>query len=72
MYPSRSEHIRVAVREFLMDELKKAENSCMFKREDEIRESFDPEKFVSVPTIDFNENDEEVRTFKTYKLVGGA
>ena len=68
LYPSRSELIRVAVREFLIDELKKAENSCMFKQEEEIKE-FDPKKFVSVPTQDFNENNEEVRTFKTYKIL---
>ena len=69
LYPSRSELIRVAVREFLMEELQKADNNCRFMKEEKTNESFDPEKFVSVPTQDFNENNEELRTFKTYKII---
>ncbi|MEE9377793.1 MAG: ribbon-helix-helix domain-containing protein [Candidatus Lokiarchaeia archaeon] len=67
LYPSRSELIRVAVRDFLLRELKMANNMAKYK-ETEI-ENFDDENFVRVPVERLNENDEPVREFKTYKIV---
>ena len=67
LYPSRSELIRVAVRDFLLRELKMADNMAKYK-ETEV-ENFDDENFVRVPVERLNENDEPVREFKTYKIV---
>ncbi len=67
LYPSRSELIRCAVREFLIKELKLANNMAKYN-EIEI-EDFDDENFVRVPIEGVNENSEPVREFKTYKIL---
>ncbi len=67
LYPSRSELIRVAVRDFLLRELKMANNLAKYK-EAEIEE-FDNENYVRVPVERLNEKDEPVREFKTYKII---
>ncbi len=67
LYPSRSELIRVAVRDFLLRELKMANNLAKYK-EAEIEE-FDDENFVRVPVERLNDNKEPVREFKTYKII---
>jgi len=64
LYPSRSELIRVAVREFLLRELKMVKNLPKYNK---IEEEYDKTKFVRVPIIDSsNKNTHE---FKTYKIV---
>ncbi len=67
LYPSRSELIRVAVREFLIRELKMANNMAKYKEEEV--EEFDDENYVRVPVERLNENDEPIREFKTYKII---
>ena len=67
LYPSRSELIRCAVRDFLIKELKLANNLAKYS-EVEI-EDFDDENFVRVPIEGVNENSEPVREFKTYKIL---
>jgi len=67
LYPSRSELIRCAVREFLIKELKLANNMAKYN-EVEI-EDFDDQNFVRVPVEGVNENSEPVREFKTYKIL---
>jgi len=67
LYPSRSELIRVAVRDFLLRELKMANDLAKYK-ETEIEE-FDDENYVRVPIEKLNEKDEPVREFKTYKII---
>jgi len=67
LYPSRSELIRVAVRDFLLRELKMANNMAKY-RETEI-EDFDDERFVRVPVEKLNEDNQPVREFKTYKII---
>ena len=67
LYPSRSELIRVAVREFLLKELALANRMTKYK-ESEIKD-FDEKNFVRVPIETTDENDEPVREFKTYKIV---
>ena len=67
LYPSRSELIRCAVRDFLLRELRNA-NDLLKYNENEI-EDFDDENFVRVPIEKVNENSEPVREFKTYKIV---
>ena len=67
LYPSRSELIRVAVREFLLKELRMAKNMAKFK-EHEI-DDFDEENFVRIPIEKTDENEEPVREFKTYKII---
>ncbi len=70
LYPSRSELIRVAVREFLLKELQIAENMAK-RREIKLKEmeDFDDKKFVRVPVEKLNDQNEEVREFKTYRIV---
>jgi Arc/MetJ-type ribon-helix-helix transcriptional regulator len=65
LYPSRSELIRCAVREFLLKELKMAKN--IVKYDEPENEDFDEENFVRVP-IERGEN-EPHREFKTYKII---
>ena len=67
LYPSRSELIRVAVREFLLKELTLA-NRMVKYQESEIKD-FDEKNYVRVPIQTTDENDEPVREFKTYKIV---
>ncbi|HUW90645.1 MAG TPA: ribbon-helix-helix domain-containing protein [Candidatus Nanopelagicaceae bacterium] len=67
LYPSRSELIRCAVREFLIKELKLANNMAKYN-EVEI-EDFDDKNFVRVPIESVNEKSEPVREFRTYKIL---
>jgi len=67
LYPSRSELIRVAVRDFLLRELKLADNMAKFKEEDQ--EEFDEENYVRVPVEKLNGVGEPIREFKTYKII---
>ncbi|MFX1379991.1 MAG: ribbon-helix-helix domain-containing protein [Promethearchaeota archaeon] len=67
LYPSRSELIRVAVRDFLLRELKMANNLAKYKEAE--LEEFDDENYVRVPVERLNEKDEPVREFKTYKII---
>jgi len=67
LYPSRSELIRVAVREFLIKELRRANEIIKYK-EVEV-EKLDDKNFVRVPIEKMDENNEPVREFKTYKIV---
>ena len=69
LYPSRSELIRVAVREFLIKELKMADNMPKYREVKEKEEPFDDKKFVRVPVKRLNDANEEIREFKTYKIV---
>lgn len=67
LYPSRSELIRCAVRDFLLKELKAANN--IVNLTDSNIEDFDDEHFVRIPIEKLDENSEPVREFKTYKIV---
>ena len=67
LYPSRSELIRCAVREFLIKELKIANE--MIKYKEVSVEKLDDKNFVRVPFEKMDENNEPVREFKTYKIV---
>jgi len=67
LYPSRSELIRCAVRDFLLKELKMANN--MAKYNEAKIDDFDDENFVRVPIESRNEKSEPVREFKTYKII---
>ena len=67
LYPSRSELIRVAVRDFLLRELKMA-NDMVKYNEAEIEE-FDDENYVRVPVERLNQDNEPVKAFKTYKII---
>ncbi|TXT60299.1 MAG: Ribbon-helix-helix protein, copG family [Promethearchaeota archaeon] len=66
LYPSRSELIRCAVREFLLRELRVSKKILRHNNEEE--EDFDEENFVRVPVED-NEGKEPVTEFKTYKII---
>jgi len=67
LYPSRSELIRCAVRDFLIKELRRANEMIKYK---EIKvEQIDNKDYVRVPIEKMDENNEPVREFKTYKIV---
>ena len=68
LYPSRSELIRCAVREFLLKELKVAKN--LNRKNEEEEEEFDDENYVRVPVEDkTGKEGEPVMEFKTYKII---
>jgi Arc/MetJ-type ribon-helix-helix transcriptional regulator len=67
LYPSRSELIRCAVRDFLLKEPKAANNIVRFNNND--LNDFDEENFVRVPSERLDENSEPVTEFKTWKIV---
>ena len=67
LYPSRSELIRVAVREFLIKELRLAKNMPDYNKPDD--DDYDKEKFVRVPITDANNKNGLVQEFKTYKII---
>ena len=68
IYPSRSELIRVAVREFLIKELRRAKD--LIKYVEPAKEpELDPKKFVQVPSQKIDVNGDEYKEFKTYKIV---
>jgi antitoxin ParD1/3/4 len=72
IYPSRSELIRVAVREFLIKELEAVKSFSQFQnkiaKKTEVEES--SEAFIQVP-IDSDEITNEVpeKTFRTYRII---
>ncbi|MHA1527174.1 MAG: ribbon-helix-helix domain-containing protein [Promethearchaeota archaeon] len=67
LYPSRSELIRVAVREFLIKELKMAKKIVKFNEPE--NDDFDEENFVRVPIERGDQSNEPHREFKTYKII---
>ena len=67
LYPSRSELIRVAVREFLIKELKMAKNIVKYNEPE--KDDFDEENFVRVPIERGDQSNEPHREFKTYKII---
>lgn len=73
LYPSRSELIRCAVREFLIKELKLARRLTKApETSNEEMEEFelDKEKFIRIPFEKKGENGEEPKIeFKTYKIL---
>ncbi len=76
LFPSRSELIRVAVRKFLIKELKMAKKlikmNNLEKKETETetdQEELDADNFVRVPINKVNEKNEQVREFKTFKIL---
>lgn len=67
LFPSRSELVRVAIRQFLLKELKMSKR--MRKHQERtIEEDFDSEHFVRIPVENKNK-EEPTRTFKTYKIL---
>lgn len=67
LYPSRSELIRVAVRDFLIKELKMAVKMSEYHKKPK-KPEFDQENFVRIPE---NKDDDyiENRNFKTFRIV---
>jgi Arc/MetJ-type ribon-helix-helix transcriptional regulator len=70
LYPSRSELIRVACRDFLLKELTLARVTAkLISNPLPQPEPLDPSKFVQIPIDSLDENNEPIRDFKTYKIV---
>lgn len=69
LYPSRSELIRCAVREFLIKELRLAKNLEIKNAKDPEENDYDKEKFVRIPISNSDDPNAPVQEFKTYKIV---
>jgi len=73
LYPSRSELVRCAVREFLLKELKMAKHMKeydLIKEEEKKKENVLAEKnIVRVPFESKDEDNKPVREFKTFKII---
>ncbi len=67
LYPSRSELIRAAVREFLLKELKMSKDLSV-RTEPKFEKSLDEDKYVRIP-VDNEGDDDSIRQFKTYKII---
>ena len=72
LYPSRSELIRVAVRKFLLKELRLARNMAKYNVIEQEIEPFDDKNYVRIPIESKNEKDEPITGFKTYKILREA
>jgi Arc/MetJ-type ribon-helix-helix transcriptional regulator len=69
LYPSRSELIRCAVRDFLIKELQMAKKLIQSNKNSDIEEELLDSEYVRIPVKSTNENNESVNSFKTYKIV---
>ena len=74
LYPSRSELIRVAIRDFLIKELEIAKNFPKFTTEKLVSNTFVPEQenndelFVRIPT-EKPAGMQTVKEYKTYRII---
>lgn len=68
IYPSRSELIRCAVREFLIKELKNAKEGLSLKLKEVLSKPFNEEKYVKVP-VETIKDGETIQSFKTYRVI---
>jgi len=69
LYPSRSELIRCAVREFLLKELKMAKKFTKYNTKEDYEEEVSDSDYVRIPVKRTNEKNESVNDFKTYKII---
>jgi Arc/MetJ-type ribon-helix-helix transcriptional regulator len=69
LYPSRSELIRCAVRDFLIKELQMAKTLIRSNENSNLEEELSDSEYVRIPVKSKNENNESVNSFKTYKIV---
>ena len=71
IYPSRSELIRVAVREFLLKELNMAENLTKYGQAKPDEEEYDDNKYVKIPVQQINDVGEKEYTGETkvYRII---
>jgi len=67
LFPSRSELIRAAVREFLLRKIELALK--LQEKEKEPDEEFDEKNHVRIPMETKDENGEPSLSFKTYKII---
>jgi len=67
LYPSRSELIRCAVREFLIKELRLAKNLPRY--DEPVEDEYDKENFVRVPIVSEKNKGAPTTEFKTYKII---
>lgn len=68
LYPSRSELIRCAVREFLLKELRMAKDLPILE-EPVFEKAIDEDKFVRIPVDKEDNFGKPVQEFKTYKII---
>ncbi|MGM0469473.1 MAG: ribbon-helix-helix domain-containing protein [Promethearchaeati archaeon] len=69
LYPSRSELIRCAVRDFLLKELSMAKKLKKYTMKGEDGEDLPESDYVRIPVSSKNEKSESINDFKTYKII---
>ncbi|TFF93400.1 MAG: ribbon-helix-helix protein, CopG family [Promethearchaeota archaeon] len=69
LYPSRSELIRCAVRDFLLKELSMAKKLNKYNMKGEEGEDLPESDYVRIPVSSKNEKNESINDFKTYKII---
>lgn len=69
LYPSRSELIRCAVKDFLLKELTMAKKFSKYNKKEDYEEGMSDSDYVRVPVKRTNEKNESVNDFKTYKII---
>lgn len=67
LYPSRSEFIRAATREFLIKKLQLVKT--LQEQEKEPEEEFDDKNYVRIPVENKDDEGAPSLTFKTYKII---
>ncbi|MFX1237526.1 MAG: ribbon-helix-helix domain-containing protein [Promethearchaeota archaeon] len=72
LYPSRSELIRCAVRDFLLKEFKLAQKMSQYNVSDPNKENFDDKNYVKIPVESKGEGDEPIMELKTFKILREA
>jgi len=69
LYPSRSELIRAATREYLIKELKMIKHMKKPSTDQGQKEEEEDKNMIKIPIEHLDENDEPVREFKTYRII---
>ncbi|MBN1800431.1 MAG: ribbon-helix-helix protein, CopG family [Candidatus Lokiarchaeota archaeon] len=72
LYPSRSELIRCAVRDFLLREFKSVHKMSKYTLEEQGFEDFDDKNFVKIPIESKGDGDEPITELRTFKILREA
>lgn len=72
LYPSRSELIRCAVRDFLLKEFKEVRKLAKYAPEEQELDDFDDKNFVKIPIETKNDFDEPITELRTFKILREA
>ncbi len=72
LYPSRSELIRCAVRDFLLKEFKLAQKMSKYDLEERGIDDFDDKNYVKIPVESKGDGEEPITELRTFKILREA